>query len=102
MKSFHILPIGLRLSAVFRARVVVESPSSSSWSEGSEGGKGSILAAVSVSDADERLSGASPCGVPGTWLKKELLNIGGLLGLGTGAGIGLTSPVWMGGDCGRG
>ena len=60
-----------------------------------------IRAVVSVSDADERLSGVSPCGVPGTWLKKELLNNGGLLGLGTGAGIGLTSPVWMGGDCGR-
>ena len=48
------------------------------------------------------MSGASPCGVPGTWLKKELLRNGGLPGLGTGAGTGLTSPVWRGGNCGRG
>jgi len=90
LKSFRIVPVCLRLSAVFRARVVGES-SSSSWSEGSEAGRGSIRAMVSVSD--ERLSGASPRGGPGTWLKKELVRNGGLLGLDTGAGIGLTSPV---------
>ena len=44
------------------------------------------------------MSGVSPCGVPGTWLRKELLRDGGLLGLGTGAGIGLISLVWMGAD----
>ena len=105
LKSFRIVPVCLRRSAVFRARVVGESyssssSSSSSWSEGSEAGRGSICAMVAVSD--ERLRGVSPCGRPGTWLKKGLLRNGGLLGLDTGAGIGLTSPMWMGGVCGWG
>ena len=102
LKSFRIVPVCLRRSAIFRARVVGESYSSSSlssssWSEGSEAGRGSIRAMASASD--ERLRGVSPCGCPGTWLKKELLRNGGLLGLDTGAGIGLTSRMWMGGDC---
>ena len=102
LKSFRIVPVCFRRSAIFRARVVGESyssssSSSSSWSEGSEAGRGSICAMVS-----ERLRGVSPCGGPGIWLKKELLRNGGLLGLDTGAGIGLTSLMWMGGDCGCG
>ena len=47
------------------------------------------------------MSDVSPCGVPGTWLRKELLRNRRLLGLRTGAGIGLTPPIWMGGDCGK-
>ena len=47
------------------------------------------------------MSGDSSCDVPGTWLRKKLLRNGELLGLGTGAGIGLTSPVWMGADSAR-
>ena len=81
LKSFRTLPVCLRLSVVFRARVVGGSPSSSPWSEASEGGRGSIRATVFVSDADERMSGVSPCGVPGIGLKNELLRNGGVLGL---------------------
>ena len=77
-----------------RRRVV----SFSSWSDGNEGGRGSIRATVSVSDADERRF-ALWC----SWYLVEEGTVahGRLLGLRTGAGIGLTPPIWMGGDCGR-
>ena len=51
-----------------------------SWSEGRSASKGWIRATVSVTDADEQMSGVSPCGVSGTWLRKELVRNGGLLG----------------------